>query len=910
MNTLKIEDKIKNILEKLDKSNFIYDLLGVYDFPKSTIAKLKKDPTKNTTNKNQIILKNKFIFQTLKDGEDVHAIIDSLSKDTILNKFTPRFLIVTDFETLLAKDIKTQETLDTDIKNLSKHYAFFLPWVGMEKATYVAENPADIKASYKMAKLYDQIISDDISFSKHNIHDLNIFLSRLLFCFFSEDTGIFQDDIFTYFLKSYTKQNGSDLSENFEILFKVLNTKDTKSFAEHYQKFPYVNGGLFENEIKLPLFTKKSRDMIIECADLNWAEINPDIFGSMIQAVVNPDQRENLGMHYTSVPNIMKVIEPLFLNDLNDEFFKNYDDVKKLDKLWKRLGEINIFDPACGSGNFLIISFKEMCKLEMKILERIQNIQGQSILKLGNFSIIKLTQFYGIEIDDFAHEMAILSLWLAQHQMNNKFKEIFGQSNPTLPLREGGNIECGNATRLDWEKICPKNDSVNNPKEIYVAGNPPYYGARKQDDTQKNDIENLFKNYSGYNNLDYISCWFLKGSEYINNTNNKCAFVSTNSICQGEQVPLLWPIILKNNIEIGFAYQSFKWKNNAKGNAGVTCIIVGLRFASGDKKFIFIDNKKIEVKNINPYLVEGSNLYIQKRSSPISSMNEMCFGSMPNDGGFLLLDKNEYDKIISEFPESKKFLRRTYGGQEYIKGQVRFCIWIIDKDVAEAMKIKPIADRVLKVREYREKSDREATNKLSTSSYSFGEVRHQEFGSIIIPATSSEGREYIPMGFLLKGDVITNSANAIYNPEPWIFGIITSHMHMVWVRAVAGRLEDRLRYSSSLCYNTFPLPTLTQNQKDHIENNVRNILDERERYPEKTMAELYDPEKMPDGLREAHQYLDELVDKIYRQKPFENDEERLAHLFRLYEEMINRDKLIKDESSFTKKKRLKIKVLK
>lgn len=902
MNSLQIEDKIRNLLKDLDKTNFIFNLLEIYDFPKSTISRLRKDPTKNANNENQIVLKNKFIFQTTKLDEDVHVVIDEISKSKTVLTLNPRFIIVTDFKTFLALDLKTKETVDVKIEELSKHYAFFLPWVGMEKAVHISENPADIKASYKMAKLYDQIISDNQDFSKNNLHDLNIFLSRLLFCFFAEDTNIFEENIFTYFVKSYTKIDGSDLAQSLDMLFEVLNTKDNKEFAEHFRKFPYVNGGLFQNKMKLPVFTKKSRDMIIECSDLNWKEINPDIFGSMIQAVVHPDQRENLGMHYTSVPNIMKVIEPLFLNDLNEDFQQNLNDVKKLEKLWYRLGGIQIFDPACGSGNFLIISFKELCKLEMKILERIQQIKGQETLKMGSFSIIKLNQFYGIEIDDFAHEMAILSLWLAQHQMNNKFKDIFGTSNPTLPLREGGKIVCGNSTRLNWEEVCPKVDDHNSIREIYIAGNPPYYGARKQDSDQKSDVEVLFKEYKGFNNLDYISCWFYKASKYIKDSNIKSAFVSTNSICQGEQVPLLWPIVLKNNIEIDFAYQSFKWKNSARGNAGVTCIIVGLRSIDENQKFIYIDNKRITAKNINPYLVDGPNLYIEKRSFPISNINEMCFGSMPNDGGFLLLDKEEYEKIISEFPESKKFLRRTYGGQEYIKGQLRYSIWINTKDIEEAMKIKPIEERVSKVKEYREKSDREATNKLSSSPYFFGEVRHLECESIIIPRVSSERREYIPIGFLAKDEIITDSANAVYNPEPWIFGIITSHMHMIWVRAVAGRLEDRLRYSSSLCYNTFPLPVLTQTQKEHITNNVYNILSEREKWPEKTMSELYDAEKMPEGLREAHVFLDKLVEKIYREKPFENDEERLSYLFKLYEEMINRDKLIKNETKLTKKK--------
>ena len=629
MNTFQIEENLKTLILSYDEDDFLYQLLGIYNFPKSTIAKLKKNPTQVSGKTNITVLKNKFVFQIVEhdasNKNKVYSDIDILTKDISLNKYTPRFLIVTDFQIFLARDTKTNETLDCNFEELYKNYAFFLPWIGMEKAVYATENPADIRASSKMAKLYDQIISDNLKYSTEHLHDLNIFLSRLLFCFFAEDTGVFEDDIFKNFIKSYTHIDGRDLSINLDILFEVLNTEEKEEYSSHFQNFPYVNGGLFRNSIHLPEFTKKSRDMIIECAELDWKEINPDIFGSMIQAVVHPDQRENLGMHYTSVPNIMKVIEPLFLNDLHAEFARSFDEIKKLQKLQERISKICVFDPACGSGNFLIIAFKELSKIEINILQRIQSINSQEFLRFGSFSSIQLSQFYGIEIDDFAHEMAILSLWLAQHQMNNKFKDIFGKSNPTLPLKEGGKIVCANATRVDWEEVCPKVDEKGNQKEIYIAGNPPYYGARKQDDEQKKDMEALFRNYNGYNNIDYITCWFLKGSEYIEGANNKCAFVSTNSICQGEQVPLIWPIILKNDVEIDFAYQSFKWKNSAKGNAGVTCIIVGLRSVNLNKKYLFIDNKKIEAKNINPYLADASNLYIAKRSKPISEINEMCF---------------------------------------------------------------------------------------------------------------------------------------------------------------------------------------------------------------------------------------------------------------------------------------------
>ena len=887
INLVNLQENLENLSQNFSEQTFIFDLLSVYELPKSTISLLSKNPYKLSDRNDQIILKNKVLFHITTLEEDEHVAIDALQKDKSSYKFNPRFIIVTDFVTFLAIDTKTKETLDIEIKDLGKHYAFFLPWCGMEKSQHVSENPADIRAAYKMDKLYQAIVSDDPEYYKNNSHDLNIFLSRLLFCFFAEDTGIFPTvGMFTNSVTSHTHEDGSEMDTYFSTLFNVLNTKDSdrSKFASHFLEFPYVNGGLFETNIKLPTFTANSRKLIIECGRLNWDSINPDIFGSMIQAVVHPGQRENLGMHYTSVPNIMKVIEPLFLNDLYEELQNSKNDIKKLTKLRERVSKIKIFDPACGSGNFLIISYKELSKLESKIISYAKDLGHQMM----SYSGVSLNSFYGIEIDDFAHEIARLSLWLAQHQMNQYFDGMFGIMKATLPLKESGKIVCANATQSDWNEVCPRKDHLGNEYEIYVIGNPPYYGARKQDDDQKEDVSRIFKGVKSANNLDYISCWFLLGKNYIQGTKIKLAFVSTNSICQGEQVPILWPLILKDQIEIGFAYQSFKWKNSAKGNAGVTCIIVGLRSEAKYPKYIFSGQIKISANNISPYLVDADNLFIQKRSKPLSKIPEMCFGSMPNDGGYLLIDQNEYIELKNKNSQVLNYIKRCYGGQEFIKGILRYCIWITDKEVDSAMKIDFIKNRVEQVQSYRNRSDREATKKLSSKPYKFGEVRHIDTNSIIIPATSSEGRDYIPVGFLNPNDIITNSANAIYGAEPYVFAVLNSRIHMIWVRAVGGKLEDRLRYSSALCYNTFPFPNITEKQKESLTTHVYNILEEREKYPEKTMADLYDPDKMPSGLREAHRYLDQAIDQIYRSKPFESDEDRLAHLFKLYEEMITR----------------------
>ena len=888
MNLVILQENLENLSQNFSKESFIFDLLSVYELPKSTISLLSKSPSKLSGKEDQIILKNKVLFHITTLKEDEHVAIDALQKDKSSYKFNPRFIIVTDFVTFLAIDTKTKETLDINIKDLGKHYAFFLPWCGMEKSQHVNENPADIRAAYKMDKLYQAIVNDDPEYYKNNSHDLNIFLSRLLFCFFAEDTGIFpKTGMFTNSVNSHTHENGDEMGTYFSTLFDVLNTKDSdrSKFASHFLEFPYVNGGLFETNIKLPTFTASSRKLIIECGKLNWDSINPDIFGSMIQAVVHPGQRENLGMHYTSVPNIMKVIEPLFLNDLYEELENSKSDIKKLTKLRERVAKIKIFDPACGSGNFLIISYKELSKLESKIISYAKDLGHQMM----SYSGVSLNSFYGIEIDDFAHEIARLSLWLAQHQMNQYFDGMFGIMKATLPLKESGKIVCANATRVDWNEVCPRTDKVTGEHEIYVVGNPPYLGYSLQEPEQKEDLEILCKknNIDRYKELDYIACWFIKSVEYIKDTQVKVALVSTNSITQGEQVQMLWPFVLDNNVEISFAHQSFKWKNLAKGNAGVICVIIGLQSKNKNKKILFKDDIFIKVDNINPYLASASNLIVESRSKSISGLPKMVLGNMAKDGGFLFLDNKDVDFITENSPKDLKFIKKTLGSAEFIRGIDSWCLWIEDNQLAEAVQNKFINERLEKVRSFRLKSKADSTSEYSEYPNRFKQRTYQTGSAIILPRVSSERREYIPVGFI-KDLIIKDSAYGIYNPEPFVFAILNSRMHMTWVRSVGGRLKSDIRYSSALCYNTFPFPNITPKQKESLASHVYNILEEREKYPEKTMADLYDPDKMPDGLREAHKYLDQAIDQIYRSKPFESDEDRLAHLFKLYEDMITR----------------------
>jgi type II restriction/modification system DNA methylase subunit YeeA len=882
VNISQIQENLKKVISDLNREEFIYDLLNAYGKPKASISRLKNGTYNLSKNANEVLWKKEVLF-VRKDRDNLHSVIDEIRKSDLIPKHKPRFLIVTNFELFLAVDTKTNETLDIAFAELDKNFDFFLPWAGMEKAQQQNENPADVKAAEKMAKLYDEILKDNPTDKKDELHKLNVFLSRLLFCFFAEDTEIFPKSSFTHSITSHTQQDGSDLDTYLSKLFEVLNTQDRSKFPEYLKVFPYVNGGLFTSDIFTPKFSRRSRNLIIECGELDWSAINPDIFGSMFQAVVHTEQRSEMGMHYTSVPNIMKVIEPLFLNELSNEFAKAYDSEYKLEQLLLRLEKVRIFDPACGSGNFLIISYREIRFLEMKILQRINELSKNKSLRFSNIS---LSQFYGIELDDFAHEIAILSLWLAEHQMNVKFQEVFGSANPSLPLKKGGNIICDNATRVDWKNVCPNQD-----QEVYVLGNPPYQGARKQSKQQKNDLSYVFDGIKNHKNLDFIACWFFLGAKYIQNTTTKLAFVSTNSINQGEQVGLLWEHIFNRNIEIFFCHQSFKWSNNAKKKAAVICVIVGLSISNQVKsKQIFSGNTIRAAKNINAYLIDASNIIVKRRTKQISHLPPMPKGNMPYESGKLIFTPAQKLEIVSNYPSADRLFKLIVGAKEYINGITRWCLWIKDLDLDFALSIPPIKQKIDDVRELRTNNTDKAAQKLAARPHQFREINETYTTSIVIPSATSERREYIPIGFIDSSTIVSNLAFVIYEAKPYMLGILSSRMHMTWVRAIAGRLKSDYRYSSELCYNTFPIPKFTQLQIDILNKHVMNVLLEREKHSEKTLADLYDPKKMPSSLNQAHKDLDSGLEQCYRSKPFNTDEERLEYLFTLYEQSISKGK--------------------
>ena len=887
-----LEENIQSLDFSIIDNEFVYRFLLCFGLPKSTVSRLRINQQHEP--KDHIVIKKKIYFKII-DSIELRLKLDELKQDPQV-KGKVRFVVVLNQTQMAVCDTITGEQKVFEIADLATQFEIFSPLIGVEKNNLAFENLADRKASERMSKFYTEIkVYNDFS-DEQDIQALNKFLARILFCLFAEDTEIFPKNAFSTAL-SYTQKDGSDLSEFFIRLFEILNTKvsERKALPDYLQVFPYVNGGLFQEQTKIPIFTTKSRDYLIKNSELDWSQINPDIFGSMVQAVLRNDEKNDNTEHFTSVPNILKVIQPLFLDNLYQEFenivtsktdlFGNEVEIKNaelktnkaLSNLLERLSKIKFFDPAVGSANFLIITYKEIRRLEMAIVKEMGTL---------HLSSIHLSNFYGIEINHFSAEIGKLSLWLAQHQMNVEFFKEFGNTNPTLPLQDSGNIVYGNAAQIDWETVCPKNED----DEIYIIGNPPFTGSRNQTNEQKYDLQKAFT--KDFGKLDYVSLWYKLGAEYIRgNIKAKMALVSTNSICQGEQVALLWPRVLVNDLEICFAYQSFKWKNSARNNAGVTVIIVGIANTSDDKKFIFNgddgQNQHLVAK-INPYLTNGETVYIQSRSKPLSGFPEMVYGNYTGGCNQLFLDPQEKNELVGKYPILKQFIRKFVGSQELIRQQERYCLWFKNQDLPIVENISEIQKKFKKIVSNRLQSKDEGLRKLASRPHQFRDLNETKLNSIVVPIVSSEQREYIPCGFVDNQTIIPNSAQAIYDPEIWIFGVICSKMHMVWVRAVGGKLEDRLRYSSSLIYNTFPFPEISKEYRETIERCVDRVIFTREEYPELTLAQLYDPKKMPENLRQAHSSLDEVIDQCYlkalnRRKPFENDAERLEILFEMYQ---------------------------
>lgn len=900
LDIISIEDGIKSLINNLDTSTFFYDFLALYDFPKSTLTRIRKAHDSE--------VKNKVLFDSIKIGESVVAKVVEIAQSLNTRRSQPRFIIVTNFQELAAKDLVTLDTLNIEFKDLPIYAEFFLPWNGIEKVDYAKENPADIKAAERFTRLYDELRKIN-QFEDQTIKEkeFNLFLIRLLFLFFAEDTEIMPKGIFTSAIKMRSAEDGSDLNGLFNTIFASLDEPNRKGQDTWLKEFPYVNGKLFTKAHTALSFDRKTRKLIIEAGELlNWNEINPDILGAMIQTVASKEQRSVSGMHYTSVENIMKVIRPLLLDDLEkayqeiiDKANENEDKnitqrtrrenrnsyLKALENLYERISKIKFFDPACGSGNFLIITYKELRRLEIKILKIIRELRQDTAVDFFETSKINLNHFYGIELDDFAHEVARLSLWIAEYQMNLEAEKEIYLKNAFLPLRDAGNITQGNALRLDWNEILPHEKE----EEIYLIGNPPYIGASIMLSEQKEDVKVATNAVSKFGKMDYIAGWFFKGVIFINSANSRLAFVTTNSVFQGEQASIIWEPLL-NNCSIDFAYTSFKWGNSAANNAGVTVAIVGLSNSKNyrrEKQLFNEHNNRIIVNNISPYLTDGDNTIVRNSRYSLVGLPKMSRGNGGYDGGGLIFDVSEYRDAISEFPEIKPLFKKYINGQEFIRGTYRYALFMNQNEYCMFSENPIIASRIKRVEQYRLSSASKSTRELAKTPWKFGETKEFSGQAILIPRVSSENREYIPMDFLDDDDtMVSDAVITIYGAPVWLLGLLQSKLHMIWACAIGGKLKTDYRYSAGLVYNTFPVPNLSTKRKNMIEEQVFNILDLREELGG-SLATLYHKDTMPDSLREAHHMLDEIVERAYKETPFSSDEERLSHLLKRYKEISN-----------------------
>lgn len=910
MNAVEIEQAISQLAEQdFDAEAFPYAFLEAFGNKETTIKRLRSGVT-NASDIEGAVLQRNNIHIAISDIDAVSSTLDKLRNSPATKKGKAKYILATDGIEFQAEDLTNGETVACEYKDFPNHFGFFLPLAGITTVKQVRDSSFDIRATSRLNRLYIELLKDNPEWGKaERRHDMNHFMARLIFCFFAEDTDIFNGKgLFTQTIEQMSERDSSNTHLVISEIFRAMNTnyedRELVKIPRWANSFPYVNGGLFSGSTDSPKFSKIARSYLVHIGNLDWQKINPDIFGSMIQAVTDDDERGELGMHYTSVPNILKVLNPLFLDELREKLEEAGENPRTLLNLRKRISKIRVFDPACGSGNFLVIAYKQLREIENEINIR----RGEK----GRRSEIPITNFRGIELRDFAAEIARLALIIAEYQCDVFFlgqKEALAEF---LPLNSSNWIIQGNALRLDWQSICPpagtdvklqaddlletrveqsEIDFKNEGGETYICGNPPYIGSTWQSDKQKQDLESVLKKYTKkWKSMDYVSGWFIKAAEYGKENLTSTAFVSTNSICQGQQVPILWPVIFQLQHEIFFAYTSFEWSNLASHNAGVTVAIIGISNRKYLKKYLFTlqkDGEQIvkEAENISPYLISGETTIVDGTSKPIWHSHEMKFGNKPVDGGNLLLTTSEVDELLDTDPRALKFIKRIYGGSEFVNNTPRYCLWIDDEDISEAKSIIEISKRIQNVRSLRLKSSDLGAKKMADRAHQFREMNSGQHWTLVVPRTTTQNRDYLPVGLLNNDCVVTSEAFAMFDAPKWCLSILSSKLHISWVGAVCGRLRNGYRYSNTLGWNTFPLPTLTEKNKYDLNQCAQDILLAREACFPATVKELYEPEKMPENLRRAHEKNDEVLERIYIGRRFKNDTERLEKLFDLYTKM-------------------------
>ena len=947
MNAVEIEEAVSALAAApFEPEEFPYAFLEAFGNKSTTLKKLRS--TKGSSNHSDcggVLQRNNIHLKVCAVGA-VTATLTALRESPATAKYKAKFILVTDGHDLQAENLVDGETIACDYPSFADHFGFFLPLAGITTVRQIRENAFDIKATGRLNRLYIELLKDNPDWGAADRRpDMNHFMARLIFCFFAEDTNIFHSE--GLFTQTVAQMSASDAANTHEVLGEIframatpLKDRAAAGIRNWANQFPYANGGLFGPTDPHPLtpspgfdsaqpagegaggeglagegvprFSRIARSYLLHVGNLDWTKINPDIFGSMIQAVADDEERGALGMHYTSVPNILKVLNPLFLDDLRAQLRAAGDNPRKLLNLRKRMARIRVFDPACGSGNFLVIAYKEMRAIEAAI----NQYRGEPDRK----SEIPLTNFRGIEIRHFSCEVARLALIIAEYQCDVIYRGQRLALAEFLPLKDDNWITCGNALRLDWLSICPPTgtdvkvqredaDLFTEPEaaaevefeneggETYICGNPPYKGSQTQTKGQKSDLDFVFKPYGiSSRQIDYVGGLFMKAAAYAQHTLAEAAFVSTNSICQGRIVPILWPKIFETGSVIQFAHTSFKWANLASHNAGVTVAIIGLSRSRAKKRYLFDlssdgETSAREANNISPYLTIGENTVVTSQRTSIAGLHSMSFGNMPVDGGNLLLSADELRNLPLTHEGQKKIVRRIYGSAEFIRGLVRYCLWISDEHLEYALSIEPIETRIASVREMRLASKDAGTNKMADCSHQFREMHHAKIHTLILPGVSSESREYLQVGLLDSHSTVSNLAFALYDAPLWNMALIASRLHLVWIATVCGKLKTDYRYSNTLGWNTFPVPTLTEQNKADLTRCAEEILLAREHYFPATIADMYDPDRMDTEfprVRQAHDRNDEVLERIYIGRRFKNDTERLEKLFELYTKMTSK----------------------
>lgn len=909
MNAIEIEEAISNLaMQPFDRAEFPFAFLLAFGNKETTIKRLRSGAS-NKSDLGGVLQTNNIHIVVAEEGE-VTKTLAALKASTATARAKARFILATDGVDFEAEYLDTGETVACTYQSFPDHFGFFLPLAGITTVKQLRDSSFDIRATSRLNRLYVELQKDNPDWgTAEQRHDMNHFMARLIFCFFAEDTYIFSgSDLFTDTIAQMSDRDSANTHDVIGEIFRAMNTTREARAAANIPRwadaFPYVNGGLFSGSVEVPRFSKIARSYLLHIGNLDWTQINPDIFGSMIQAVADDEERGALGMHYTSVPNILKVLNPLFLDDLAEKLDEAGDNPRKLLNLRNRMAKIRVFDPACGSGNFLVIAYKQMRAIEAEINER----RGES----GRKSDIPLTNFRGIELRDFSAEIARLALIIAEYQCDLHYRGNKLALAEFLPLDSQNWITCHNALQIDWLSVCPPTgtgvkfqaddlfmspldqaqiDFANEGGETYICGNPPYLGSKWQSTEQKEDLGRIFEGRTkSWRSLDYVAGWFMKAADYGLHTPTVSAFVSTNSICQGQQVPILWPLIFNTGHEIVFAHTSFKWANLASHNAGVTVAIIGISnnleskrrlFAIGDSGEMVLQ----EVANINAYLVGAPSIIVEKATLPISDVPEMIRGNMPYDGGNLLMSKSDFDHLLAIAPEAIKFVRQIYGSVEFIRGISRYCLWIDDSDMVEALEIEPIRERIDRVRQMRLASNDASANAMADKPHQMREKNEASHYTIVLPRITSENRDYLPIGLLSAPDIISSQNFGLFDAPIWTLSIIISRVHWVWIKTVCTTMRTDFSYTNTLGWNTFPVPKLTEKNRADLTAAAEGILLAREAHFPATIADLYDPKKMPDDLRAAHDHNDEVLERIYIGRRFKNDTERLEKLFELYTKM-------------------------